>query len=48
MIILNRFIGVLINGMNETQREAEARERRKHRAQLGRVTLGDEIRLMEH
>lgn len=48
MIMLNLFIGVIINGMNETQREAEARERRKHQAQLGRVTLGDEIRLIEH
>lgn len=48
MIMLNLFIGVIINGMNETQREAEVRERKKHLEQLGRATLADEIILIEH
>jgi voltage-gated sodium channel len=48
MVILNLFIGVIMNGMNETQREAEVRERMKHLERLGQVTLGDEIRLIEH
>jgi voltage-gated sodium channel len=48
MIMLNLFIGVIISGMQETQREAEAAEREKHRAQLHHITLGDELKLLEH
>ena len=48
MIMLNLFIGVIMNGMHETQRETEVAERRKHLEQSGRATLGDEIQLIEH
>lgn len=48
MVMLNLFIGVIMNGMNETQREAELAERKKHLKQLGHATLGDEIKLIEH
>lgn len=48
MIMLNLFIGVIVNGMHETQRENELAERRKHLDQLGHLTLGDEIKLIEH
>lgn len=48
MVMLNLFIGVIMNGMHEAQREDEARERKKHMEQLGHATLGDEIKLIEH
>ena len=48
MIMLNLFIGVIMNGMHETQRETEVAERRKHIEQLGQSTVGDEIKLVEH
>ncbi len=48
MVMLNLFIGVIMNGMNETQREAELAERKKHQKQLGHITLGDEIKQIEH
>ena len=48
MIMLNLFIGVIMNGMQETQRETESAERRKHLAQLGQATVADEIRAVEH
>ena len=48
MVMLNLFIGVIMNGMNEARSEDELRERKKHQEQLGHVTLGDEIKLIEH
>jgi len=48
MIMLNLFIGVIINGMHETQRDNELAEHRKHLDQLGHLTLSDEIKLIEH
>ena len=48
MVMLNLFIGVIMNAMNEAQREAELAGRKKHVKQLGHVTLGDEIKLIEH
>ena len=48
MVMLNLFIGVIMNGMNEARSEDELRERKKHREQLGHTTLGDEIKLIEH
>ena len=48
MIMLNLFIGVIMNGMHEAQRETESAERRKHLAQLGQATVADEIRAVEH
>ena len=47
MIMLNLFIGVIINSMDEAQAEREAEERRKHIARDGEISVGDEIRLVE-
>lgn len=46
MIILNLFIGVIVNGMDEMRSEAETEELARRRAE-GRITLGDEIRLID-
>ena len=48
MVMLNLFIGVIMNAMHEAQREAELREQKRHLEQLGRATLGDGIKLIEH
>lgn len=48
MVMLNLFIGVIMNGMHEARSEAEVLERAKHLKQLGHITLGDEIKLIEH
>jgi voltage-gated sodium channel len=48
MIMLNLFIGVIINSMDEAQGEREAEERRQHMERDGEMTVGDEIRLIEH
>ena len=47
MIMLNLFIGVIINSMDEAQAEGEAETRRKHIEQDGQISVGDEIRLVE-
>jgi len=47
MIMLNLFIGVIINSMDEAQAESEAEARRKHIARDGEISVGDEIRLVE-
>ncbi len=47
MIVLNLFIGVIINSMDEAQAEREAEERRKHLERDGEISVGDEIRLIE-
>ena len=47
MIMLNLFIGVIINSMDEAQAEGEAEARRKHIARDGEISVGDEIRLVE-
>ncbi len=48
MIILNLFIGVIMNSMNEAQRDREARDRARHLAKLGRVTPTDDLLELEH
>ena len=48
MIMLNLFIGVIINSMDEAQAEREAEERRLHVEHSGETTVGDEITLIEH
>jgi len=48
MIMLNLFIGVIMNGMHEAQRETELAERKKHLEQLGQTTVGNEIKMVEH
>jgi voltage-gated sodium channel len=47
MIMLNLFIGVIIGGMQEAQREADSAEREKHSTQLHQTTLSDELKLLE-
>lgn len=47
MIILNLFVGVIVNGMEEAQGEFQDELRQKHRAKLGHLTLGDEIALVQ-
>jgi voltage-gated sodium channel len=47
MIMLNLFIGVIINSMDEAQAEREAEVRRKHIERDGEISVGDEIRLIE-
>jgi voltage-gated sodium channel len=43
MIILNLFIGVIVNGMDEARREMAEEERRRHLAATGRTTAGDDV-----
>lgn len=43
MIILNLFIGVIMNSMNEAQRDREAQERARHIEKLGHATLADDV-----
>ncbi len=47
MIMLNLFIGVIINSMSEAEAEKEAEERRRHLERDGEISVGDEIRLIE-
>lgn len=48
MVLLNLFIGVIMSGMQETQREAALAERIKHRGSPGCSTVSGEIRILEH
>lgn len=48
MIMLNLFIGVIISSMDEARKEREAEERRKHIAQTGAATVGDDLIQLEH
>ena len=43
MIILNLFIGVIVNGMDEARQEMADEERERHLAQTGRTTAGDDV-----
>ena len=47
MIMLNLFIGVIINSMSEAEAEKEAEERRRHLERDGEISVRDEIRLIE-
>lgn len=47
MIMLNLFIGVIINSMDEAQAEREAADRRLHLERDGQISAGDEVRLIE-
>jgi voltage-gated sodium channel len=47
MIMLNLFIGIIMNSMAEMHAEMEEREREQHVAQAGRTTLRDELVLFE-
>lgn len=43
MIILNLFIGVIVNGMDEARQEMADEERHRHLAATGRTTAGDDL-----
>lgn len=47
MIMLNLFIGVIINSMDEAQAEREAEERRQHLERDGQISVGDEMALID-
>jgi voltage-gated sodium channel len=47
MIMLNLFIGVIIQSMDEAQAEAEHNKRQKHIAESGQISVGDEIVLIQ-
>lgn len=47
MIMLNLFIGVVMNSMSEMHAETEARERAQHLRESGCTTLADEIHVFE-
>ncbi len=47
MIMLNLFIGVIIQSMDEAQAEAEHNKRQQHIAETGRISVGDEMALIQ-
>lgn len=47
MIMLNLFIGVIINGMDETRKEAEKLEMQEERKKLDKLSVKEEISLVE-
>lgn len=47
MIMLNLFIGIVMNSMSEMHAEIEARDRARHEKELGQATLADEFNLLE-
>jgi voltage-gated sodium channel len=47
MIMLNLFIGIIMNSMAEMHNELAERERAQHLAQAGRITIHDELVLFE-
>lgn len=46
MIILNLFIGVIVNGMDEARQEMADEERERHLATTGRTTAGDDVAML--
>src|SRR5512135_2434766 len=47
MIILNLFIGIIMNSMSEMHAEIEARDRVQHEKDFGQATLLDELNVLE-
>jgi voltage-gated sodium channel len=47
MIMLNLFIGIIMNSMAEMHTEIEERDRLRHLSETGRTTLPDELALFE-
>ncbi len=47
MVMLNLFIGVIMNGMTEAQLEAEQEEEKRHIKELGHLTTEDDINHIE-
>jgi voltage-gated sodium channel len=48
MIILNLFIGIIMNSMSEMHAEIEVRDRARHEKELGHATLMDEFNTLEN
>jgi voltage-gated sodium channel len=48
MIMLNLFIGVVVNSLHEVQLESEMARREKHRERFGGPSMEDEIHALEH
>lgn len=48
MIMLNLFVGVIINGMEEAQAEADEERRTRHMKARGFITIGDELAEVRH
>jgi voltage-gated sodium channel len=46
MIILNLFIGVIVNGMDEARQEMAEEERERHLEKTGRTTAGDDVAML--
>ncbi len=47
MIVLNLFIGIVMNSMAEMHAEIEERDRARHERETGAATLADEFKLLE-
>jgi len=47
MIILNLFIGIIMNSMAEMHAEIAERDRAQHERETGAATLEDELKLLE-
>jgi voltage-gated sodium channel len=47
MIMLNLFIGIIMNSMSEMHAEIEARDRARHVKEFGHATLADDFNLLE-
>ena len=47
MIMLNLFIGIIMNSMSEMHAEIEERDRARHVKELGHATLADDFNLLE-
>jgi voltage-gated sodium channel len=48
MIILNLFIGIIMNSMSEMHAEFAERDRAQHERETGAATLEDELKSLEH
>jgi len=48
MIILNLFIGIIMNSMSEMHAEIAERDRARHERETGAATLEDELKTLEH
>ena len=47
MIMLNLFIGIIMNSMSEMHAEIEEQDRARHVKELGHATLADDVNLLE-
>jgi hypothetical protein len=47
MIMLNLFIGIVMNSMSEMHAEIAERDRQRHVTETGAASIDDELRLLE-